>query len=133
MLWARLQFLRIVKFCPRRTDCPLAETRAMLTESQGRQVLLQAFGERGFHIQADVPFEIGGFQICLDGYDAGARVGYEFITSEDGRDEISEEVLGLLDEAVKQGRHFLFLVDEQQVDDAQHLRQAAFQFLDRCP
>ena len=102
----------------------------MLSEHEGRVVLRGAFQERGYAIREDVPFLVGDATISLDGYDAAAAVGYEYISSEDGRSELTDEVIERLDHMMERGQHFIFLVDEHQVDDPDHLRVAALRFLD---
>ena len=103
----------------------------MLTDAEGRKVLRATFEARGFRIAEDVPLEVAGATIRLDGFDAQARVGYEYLTTEDGdREEITEAVLRELDDRICQGELILFLVDEAHIENAQAMRELAEHFLD---
>jgi hypothetical protein len=94
----------------------------MLSEADGRIVLREAFESKGYKIQENYLLHLNGLEIELDGYDAAARVGYEYLTSEDGLE--SEALKQLLDSP----QYKIFLMDEQQVPTAWVLAEAVFDF-----
>ena len=94
----------------------------MLSESDGRLVLREAFEAQGYVMEEDYWLELEGVRVQLDGYDARARIGYEYVTEEDG---VTAEEL----ERLMQQRHcLLFLIDDSQVPDASTLLEAVFEF-----
>lgn len=97
----------------------------MLSERDGRVVLKEAFESQGYRIVEDYLLQLpeGGEPVLLDGFDPEARVGYEYLTTEDGLEAQQLEVLLGKEELV------LFLIDERQVPDSQTLLQATFNFL----
>ncbi|MBS2034899.1 hypothetical protein JST97_07920 [bacterium] len=97
----------------------------MLSETAGRVVLKEAFEAQGYHITENYPFSLGDTLVELDGYDPQARVGYEYLTEEDGIEP------GPLDLLMRQKHCHLFLIDESQVDDAQAMLAAVFEFFRR--
>jgi hypothetical protein len=94
----------------------------VLSESAGRQVLKEAFEAQGYAIQENYPFRADGLEVELDGYDPQARVGYEYLTSEDGVEPPA------LDRLMRQDTCSLFLIDESQVPDAPTMLAAVFEF-----
>lgn len=94
----------------------------VLSESAGRVVLKEAFEAQGYHITENYPLSLEGVQVELDGYDPRARVGYEYLTEEDGIEP------GPLDYLMRQNHCQLFLIDESQVPDAQAMLAAVFEF-----
>ncbi len=106
----------------------------MLSERDGRIVLREAFEAQGYRIAEDYPLQIAGLQsaVLLDGYDANSRVGYEYLTGEDGLEPEQLEIL------LQQAHCTLFLIDETRVPDSQTLLCAVFDFFrqlehTRCP
>ena len=73
----------------------------------GRVVLKEAFEAQGYAIVENfrLPLE-GGVEVELDGYDPVARVGYEYLTEEDGIEP------GPLDLLMRQSHCHIFLIDE---------------------
>lgn len=103
----------------------------MLTEAEGCAVLAQVFAARGYAIARDVPFAEGGVRFSMDGWDAQARVGFEFLTREAGdHDELSAGMMTELAERMERGELYVFLLDEIEVVDADELAWAANAFLD---
>lgn len=94
----------------------------MLSERAGRIILKEAFEAQGYRIQENywLSLEQGGVE--LDGFDPSARVGYEYLTREDG---IAPGPLDLLQQ---QTDIHLFLIDEKQVPDAPTMVAAVFAF-----
>lgn len=94
----------------------------MLSESAGRQILKEAFEAQGYIIQENYAFRWENFAVELDGYDPEAKVGYEYLTQEDGVEPPA------LDALMKQNYCSLFLIDETQVPDAPTMLAAVFEF-----
>lgn len=89
----------------------------------GRVVLKEAFEAQGYEIVENyrLPLEDGS-EVELDGFDARARVGYEYLTEEDGIEP------GPLDLLMRHSRCHIFLIDESQVADANDMLAAVFEF-----
>ncbi|HEY4222378.1 MAG TPA: hypothetical protein VGO62_13580 [Myxococcota bacterium] len=103
----------------------------MLTEIEGTDVLARAFAARGYSIARDVPFDEAGVTCTLDGWDAGARVGFEYLTRDAGdHEDLTADELGRLWARMERGELYVFLVDERDVESAAELESAAGQFLD---
>jgi len=103
--------------------------QARLTEAEGCALLKVRFKEAGFAIQERFQFEEVGVSVELDGFDPEARVGYEYLTTEEGdRIEFTPAVVGALEGQMKKGELFLLMVDEREVD-ARGLSLAAERFL----
>jgi hypothetical protein len=100
-----------------------------LSESEGCRVLTEAFKSRGYHIVNNVPFAEEGVAFDVDGWDAAARVGFEYRTHADKVDLTDQEV-GRLGARMERGELYLFIIDDQQVPDAASLASYAEQFLD---
>jgi len=88
----------------------------------GRVVLKEAFEAQGYRIVENYPLALEGVEVELDGYDPDARVGYEYLTEEDGIEP------GPLDFLMRQNYCHLFLIDESQVKDAPTMLAAVFEF-----
>src|SRR5438445_481338 len=79
---------------PGATDLDLACVRRdprRVTEAEGTALLLARFTEAGFAIASNFHFKEGDIEVDLDGWDAAARVGYEYITREAGDDRQFDE------------------------------------------
>lgn len=103
----------------------------MISEEEGCAVLKSVFEAAGYKIAENVPFEEGNVKFEADGWDAKARVGYEFMTlrERDHEDLDPDEMLSL-QQWTEQGKlHFLF-IDETDVEDLEALRDTAEQFLE---
>jgi len=89
----------------------------------GRVVLKEAFEAQGYTIVENFRLSLeGGVEVELDGYDSEARVGYEYLTEEDGIEP------GPLDLLMRQNHCHIFLIDESQVPDAHSMLSAVFEF-----
>lgn len=103
----------------------------MLTEHEGCAILKEAFLAAGYDIADNVPFSEGNIQFNIDGFDAAARVGFEFITTEAGdRNELSPKTIAAVEQGIQEGALYLLLVDEYEVETAEELQQYARRFLD---
>ena len=89
----------------------------------GRVVLREAFEAQGYEITENFVLQVAeGTEVELDGYDPKARVGYEYLTEEDGIEP------GPLDLLMRQNQCHIFLIDESQVPDANAMLAAVFEF-----
>ena len=102
-----------------------------LSEAEGCRVLTEAFRRRGYNILNNVRFAEAGVAFDVDGWDAAARVGFEYRTHEaEDRKDLSDEELGMLGARMERGELYLFIIDDDQVPDASSLAAYAGQFLD---
>ena len=89
----------------------------------GRVVLKEAFEAQGYQVIENFRLCLeGGVEVELDGYDPEARVGYEYLTEEDGIES------GPLDVLMRHNHSHIFLIDESQVPDAHAMLEAVFEF-----
>jgi hypothetical protein len=103
----------------------------MLSEKDGVKILTQAFNDQGFHIDNDVVFDEDGVVFDIDGWDAAARVGFEYRTAEAGdKRDLSDDELWRLGARIERGELALLIVDDTRVPDAETLRQHAARFLE---
>jgi len=102
-----------------------------LSETEGCSLLARLFRSRGYSIQRNVLFEEYGVSFHVDGWDPHARVGFEFLTSEDDdHDDLSLEEYKTLNMAQQRGELSLFIIDEVEPLSAQALADEASEFLD---
>ena len=98
-----------------------------MTEREACALLKQKFEAAGFDITENVMFEEADIRFEIDGWDAAARVGYEYVTEEAGDSwDIDAEVQKKL--AAKGDLHVL-VVDESAAPDAAALGKVADAFL----
>jgi hypothetical protein len=72
-----------------------------------------------------------GVEFHIDGWDKEARVGFEFLTSEDDdHDDLSLEEYKALGDAQQRGELAIFIIDEVEPVSAQALLAEAAEFLD---
>ena len=100
----------------------VTKSLGVLSEMAGRVVLKEVFEAQGYRIVENYPLSLEGVEVELDGYDPDARVGYEYLTQEDGIEP------GPLDFLMRQNHCQLFLIDESQVSDAPTMVSAVFEF-----
>ncbi len=102
-----------------------------LSEPEGCRILTEVFASRGFSLQANVPFDEGGVAFNVDGWDAAARVGFEYRTHEAGDHlDLSDEEIGRLGLRMERGELYLLIVDDERIPDAATLALHAGRFLD---
>ena len=102
-----------------------------LSEAAGCALLTKLFRARGYSIRRNVAFREKGIAFDIDGWDAKARVGFEFLSSEkDDHDDLSLQEFERLKDAEQRGELFIFVVDEVEPLSAAALRDAAESFLD---
>lgn len=102
-----------------------------LTEMQGCDLLARLFSKRGYTIERNVVFREYGVEFHIDGWDPRARVGFEFLTSEDDDHiDLSLEEYNELTAAQRRGELALFIIDEVEPLAAEDLAAEAHEFLD---
>lgn len=88
------------------------------------------FERAGCAIVEDVKKRFDSGEVTLDGWCEARRLGYEFITTEEGdRAEFTPEVLAEIEARMSKGEFFIFLVDEATIDDPAILERAGERFL----
>ncbi len=103
----------------------------MIREAEGCSILARVFESRGYRIARDVGLEIGEIEFTADGWDAGARVGFEYMTREaEDPDIYTPEELVSLGRRMERGELFILIIDESRIAVAGDLEYAATSFLD---
>lgn len=103
---------------------PLSETKAC-------DLLARLFRARGYVVTRNIPFREYGVSFHIDGWDPKARVGFEFLTSEDeDHDDLTLDEYKTLMEAQQRGELALFIVDEVEPLSAAELTASVEEFLD---
>ncbi len=103
----------------------------MLDEDAGCAVLARVFAARGFSIQRNANFSEDGVAFVADGWDAQARVGFEYLTHAAGdRHDLTPEEMATLAARMEAGELFFFVIDEVEIASADDLEWAAHRFLD---
>lgn len=101
-----------------------------IDERTGCALLKERFTQAGYDIQDNYAFAEGDVVFQMDGFDPARRVGFEYITTEAGdRQELHPGLLSALEQRLSQGHLHVLLIDEDEVDGAEALRQAADRFL----
>ena len=102
-----------------------------LSETQGCDLLSRLFTKRGYAIKRNVQFREYGVEFHIDGWDAQARVGFEFLTSEDeDHDDLTLDEYKELSAAQRRGELAVFIIDEVEPLSAEDLAAEAHEFLD---
>lgn len=102
-----------------------------LSEAAGCTLLARLFRARGYTIRRNIVFQEYGVSFHVDGWDAAARVGFEFLSSEkEDHDDLTLREFEKLKDAEARGELFLFIIDEVEPLSAAALREAAEAFLD---
>jgi len=104
-----------------------------LSETEACELLARLFRARGFRIVRNVLFREYGVEFHVDGWDAKARVGFEFMSSEDeDHIDLSLEEYQTLSDAQRRGELALFIIDEVEPLSAADLVAEAADFLDEA-
>ncbi len=102
-----------------------------LSEFEGCTLLTRLFRRRGYTIERNVMFREYGVEFHIDGWDRKARVGFEFLTSEDDdHDDLSLEEYKTLGDAQQRGELAVFIIDEVEPVTPADLLAEASEFLD---
>jgi len=102
-----------------------------MTEREACALLKARFEKAGYKVADNVAFDEDGLAFEIDGYDADARVGYEYVTEEAG-DSWDVDV-DAIEAHRKAGTLFVLVVDEADAPDAASLGAAADKFLAELP
>jgi hypothetical protein len=99
-------------------------------EAEGTALLRARFTEAGYTIAENFHFHEGDVEVDLDGWDAAARVGYEYLTEEAGDfKQFDAATLARFEARMAKGELFVLLVDEHEAITAEALEAAAHGFL----
>jgi hypothetical protein len=102
-----------------------------LSEAAGCDLLAKVFRARGYTIARNLQFREYGVEFHIDGWDAKARVGFEYLSSEDeDHDDLSVVEYQALMEQQRRGELSLFVIDEVEPFSAADLEEQANEFLD---
>jgi len=102
-----------------------------VSEFEGCDLLARLFRARGYTIKRNQLFREYGVEFHVDGWDAKARVGFEFLTSEDDdHDDLTLEEYKTLCDAQRRGELALFIIDEVEPLSEKELAAEAHEFLD---
>ena len=102
-----------------------------LSEAAGCDLLVKVFRARGYTIARNLQFREYGVEFHVDGWDAKARVGFEYLSSEDDdHDDLSVVEYQALMEQQRRGELSLFVIDEVEPYSAADLEEQANEFLD---
>lgn len=102
-----------------------------LSEFEGCTLLARLFRRRGYAIERNMMFREYGVEFHIDGWDRKARVGFEFLTSEDDdHDDLTLEEYNALTDAQHRGELALFIIDEVEPLSPADLLAEANEFLD---
>jgi hypothetical protein len=103
----------------------------LLSETQACDLLARLFRDRGYKVVRNIPFHEHGVSFHIDGWDAKARVGFEFLTSEDDdHDDLTLREYQTLMTAQQRAELALFILDEVEPLSATDLTAMANDFLD---
>jgi len=103
----------------------------LLSETKACDLLARLFRSRGYTIARNVPFREYGVSFHIDGWDAKARVGFEFLTSEDeDHDDLTLEEYKTLMAAQQRGELALFVIDEVEPLTTADLTEMTEEFLE---
>lgn len=101
-----------------------------MEERKASERLKQRFEQAGFRIAESVDFNEHGLRFDLDGFDAGAKVGYEYVTDEAGDGwDVDDAVIAKLDDLRKSGGLHILVIDEDEAPDLASLDRLADEFL----
>ncbi|MFM8434314.1 MAG: hypothetical protein ACKOBP_03080 [Planctomycetia bacterium] len=102
-----------------------------VSEFDGCDLLARLFRARGYAIKRNQVFREYGVNFHIDGWDPKARVGFEFLTSEDqDHDDLTLEEYKTLCDAQRRGELALFIIDEVEPLSEKELAAEAHDFLD---
>ena len=101
-----------------------------MEERKATERLKQRFEQAGFRIAEGVDFKEHGLRFDLDGFDAAAKVGYEYVTDEAGDGwDVDDAVVATLTDLRKSGALSILVIDEDAAPDEASLDRLADEFL----
>jgi hypothetical protein len=102
-----------------------------ISETRACDLLAQVFKARGYAIKRNLDFHEYGVSFHIDGWDAKARVGFEFLSSEDDdHDDLTLKEYQTLMDAQQRGELAIFVIDEVEPLSSVDLLAEADDFLD---
>jgi hypothetical protein len=102
-----------------------------ISETKACDLLSQVFKARGYAIKRNLDFHEYGVSFHIDGWDAKARVGFEFLSSEDDdHDDLTLKEYQTLMDAQQRGELAIFIIDEVEPLSSVDLLAEADDFLD---
>jgi hypothetical protein len=103
----------------------------LLSETHACDLLARLFRGRGYKVARNIPFREYGVSFHIDGWDAKARVGFEFLSSEDeDHDDLTLDEYKSLMDAQQRGELALFIIDEVEPLSVEDLTYTVNEFLD---
>jgi hypothetical protein len=101
-----------------------------MTEREACTLLKSRFEAAGYKIAENQQFDEDGVTFEIDGFDATARVGYEYVTEEAGDSwDVDGRVIETLAQRHKAGDLHVLVIDEAAAPDAAAVERAAQAFL----
>ena len=101
-----------------------------MTEHDACALLKARFEAAGYTIAENQPFDEDGIHFEIDGFDADARVGYEYVTDEAGDTwDVDDGVVAALATKLREGTLAVLVIGENDAPDAASLARAADTFL----
>ena len=105
----------------------------LLSETKACDLLARLFRARGYTIARNISFREYGVSFHTDGWDAKARVGFEFLSSEDeDHDDLTLREYQTLMAAQQRGELALLILDEVEPLSVADLKAMADEFLDEA-
>lgn len=102
-----------------------------ISETKACDLLARIFRSRGYRVARNFTFREYGVEFHADGWDPQARVGFEFLSSEDDdHDDLTLAEYQTLMAAQLRGELALFIIDEVEPLSTSELFEAAEEFLD---
>ena len=101
-----------------------------MTERDACALLKARFEAAGYTIAENQPLDENGIAFEIDGFDAAARVGYEYVTDEAGDTwDVDDAVVAALAAQLRAGTLSVLVIGENDAPDAASLARAADAFL----
>ena len=101
-----------------------------MTEAEGCALLLARFTEAGYAVASNFHFHEDHIEVDLDGWDAAARVGFEYNTQEAGdARQFDPKTLARFEARMEKGELYVLLIDEHEAVTGEALEGAARAFL----
>ncbi len=101
-----------------------------MEERKASELLKRRFEAAGFRITESFDFGAHGLRFDLDGFDAEAKVGYEYVTDEAGDGwDVDDTVIAKLTALRESGELSVLVIDEDEAKDEASLTRLADEFL----
>lgn len=101
-----------------------------MEERKASELLKRRFEAAGFRIAESFDFNAHGLRFDLDGFDADAKVGFEYVTDEAGDGwDVDDDVIAKLTALRQSGELSVLVIDEAEAKDEADLTRLADEFL----